>query len=306
MTETKTRALAFQPFSEADRALYETYLRASPARGCEYSFANRVMWGEQSVAYYEGLMIVLSRFGERYVYSYPIGEGDKRAALEAVLADARTRGISYRFSGLLPEEAEELERLYPNRFAFTQNEGSFDYVYEIDALADLAGKKYHAKRNHCARFEREHPELRLEQIDRTNVDRAREMSRAWYEERRREDPEGGYEMEMRAIACAYDRFETLGLEGLLLLDGDEVMGLTMGSRMTEDTFDVNFEKAWADVGGAYAYINRAFARHLREKYPALRYLNREEDMGIEGLRRAKESYYPHHRVVKYRATPVEV
>ena len=88
------------------------------------------------------------------------------------------------------------------------------------------------------------------------------------------------------------------METLVLTDGGEVIAMTMGSFLAEDTVDVHFEKAREDVDGAYAAINCEFARYLREKYPQLRFLNREEDMGLEGLRKAKESYCPHHMTEK--------
>ena len=83
------------------------------------------------------------------------------------------------------------------------------------------------------------------------------------------------------------------------MDGDRILAMTLGSRLSSDTFYVHFEKARSDVQGAYGAVNCEFARYIREKYPEVKYLNREEDMGIEGLRRAKKSYYPHHLVEKY-------
>ena len=95
-----------------------------------------------------------------------------------------------------------------------------------------------------------------------------------------------------------EHFENLGLEGLILYVGEQPVAVTMGSRLSEDTFDVHFEKAREDVQGAYGAINRAFARYLREKYPSLRYLNREDDLGLPGLRKAKLSYNPAFLVEK--------
>ena len=89
------------------------------------------------------------------------------------------------------------------------------------------------------------------------------------------------------------------MEGLCLRAGGKILAFTMGNRISETAFDVNFEKAYADVPGAYPLINREFARDLREKYPELLYLNREDDMGLEGLRKAKESYYPDCMAEKY-------
>ena len=89
------------------------------------------------------------------------------------------------------------------------------------------------------------------------------------------------------------------MEGILLLDGKEVLAVTMGSRLGAEIFDIHFEKAREDVDGAYNAVNCEFARFLRLKYPEIRYLDREEDMGLEGLRKAKLSYNPHHMVEKH-------
>ena len=91
----------------------------------------------------------------------------------------------------------------------------------------------------------------------------------------------------------------------MLLDGGEVLAVTLGSRLSKDTIDVHFEKAREDVEGAYAAINCEFARYLRDKYPEIKFLNREDDMGLEGLRRAKLSYQPHHFEEKYWACRME-
>ena len=97
-------------------------------------------------------------------------------------------------------------------------------------------------------------------------------------------------------------YEQMGLDGLLLRAGGKVVAFTMGEQMgAEDTYDVHFEKAFAEVPGAYPMINREFARWVQEHYPEVRYLNREDDMGVEGLRQAKKSYYPDLLLEKYSA-----
>lgn len=302
--EAQSTLLDFRPISIEEKKKYESYLWESVPRGCEYSFANLWMWGEQKITFFAGHAVLFSRFGDRFIYPYPIGTGDKRAVLDAILEDAAARGIDWRFSGLLPHEKEELDSLYPGRFTFVFNENSQDYVYAIDDLADLAGRKYHSKRNHCKRFETAHPSYVIEPIGEENLPKIKEMAEKWYREKE-ETSDSDFGMEMVAIERALSHYRALELEGLALTVDGEVLAMTIGNHMTEDTFDVNFEKARADVEGAYAMINRSFARYIREKYPQVRFLNREEDMGIEGLRRAKLSYYPHHRVEKYRAMLAE-
>ena len=111
------------------------------------------------------------------------------------------------------------------------------------------------------------------------------------------DPLADFQMEQAAICKAFDHCHELGLEGMLLRCNGEAVAMTLGSRLNEDTFDIHFEKA-LDIDGAYPAINNGFAKYLREKYPEVRFLNREDDMGIEGLRKAKLSYNPHHMVEK--------
>ena len=297
--------IEFMPFTLAHKELYESYLAREGERGCEFSFANLYLWGRQCFAEAHGHILLFSQFSRRSVYPYPLGTGDKRAALDAIMADAAARGIPCRITGLGEEAKETIEALYPKKFRFHADEGSFDYVYDINDLADLKGKKYHAKRNHLNRFAEAFPDSDVEPLDESNVHAARQMANAWYEERLADNPNADFHMERAALEKAFRDFRALRLEGLILKNGDEVLAFTLASRLAADTFDVHFEKARTDVQGAYTAINCELARYLREKYPSTRYLDREEDMGLEGLRRAKQSYYPHHMIKKYWACLLE-
>ena len=114
-----------------------------------------------------------------------------------------------------------------------------------------------------------------------------------------------YLLENIAMARAFQNYNWLEMEGIFLLDENRVLAVTMGSRMSPSTFDIHFEKALEDVDGAYPAINCEFARYLREKYPEVEFLNREDDLGLEGLRKAKLSYNPHHMIQKHRALVAE-
>ncbi len=288
----------FHKLKFSQKEEYERYLMEEGTRGCEYSFANQVLWGRQQAAFLHGCVLLFAHFYGRSVYPYPIGGGDKKAAVEAILADARKRGIPIRFTGLLPEDCEELERWFPEMFYFRKDRDSFDYVYAIDDLADLAGRKFQKKRNHYNRFRTAHPDYVLEPLTRENMAQAQALVKEWYDRREAADPRGDYMLEHIAMNKAFCRYQELGMEGLLLLVDGEAVAMTMGSRLSGDTFDIHFEKAREDVEGAYAAINCEFAKYLREKYPEVAYLNREDDLGLEGLRKAKLSYNPHHMVEK--------
>ena len=291
--------ISFQRTALSHKDAYNQLLFSMPERGCEYSFANLFMWGRQELAFLNGCAAVFSHFHGRTLYPYPIGTGDKRSVLEAILHDAKTRGIPCRLTGLTETDARELESLFPDRFQLISMRDSFDYVYEIDALADLRGKKLQKKRNHFNRFQAGHPDYRVEPIGCRSLARIQHMVNDWYVDRRQTDPHGDYLLESLAMAKAFRHYEELGMEGIALVDGDEILAVTLGSRLSENTFDIHFEKAREDVPGAYNAVNCEFARYLRLKYPEVKYLNREDDLGLEGLRKAKLDYRPHHMVEKY-------
>lgn len=293
--------IAFRPITLDDKCLYNHYLFHSNERGCEFSFGNVYAWGHQKMAILHDHLVLLSSFYGQSFYPYPLGHGNKKPVLDAILADAKERGIPCRFTGLLKEEKQTLETLYPGAFCFSYDQGSFDYVYDIHDLADLKGRKYHRKRNHLKHFQTTHPCYRIEPLKEETLPLVRQMLSSWYETKQSEHPKEDYTLEQSAIYSALNDYAALDMEGLLLFHKEELLAITLGSRISFDTFDIHFEKARTDVPGAYTAINCEFARYLREKYPEIKYLNREEDMGIPGLRKAKESYFPHHRIEKYRA-----
>jgi len=290
--------IEFQPLTLENKADYEQQLMAGGERGCEYSFANLFLWGRQRAARLHGHWVLFSQFNRRSIYPFPVGQGEKKQVLDAIIADAKERGIPCRITGIGKAETDMLENCYPGQFRLHCDRDSYDYVYAIDDLADLKGRKYQRKRNHYNRFREAFPYYTTEPLGESNLPAVKEMVDKWYTARLAENPHGDYHMEHSALAKALKHHEALDMEGLVLKDGEDILAVTLGSRLSPDTFDIQFEKARWDVDGAYAVINCEFARYLRDKYPEVKFLNREEDMGLEGLRKAKLSYYPHHMVEK--------
>lgn len=288
----------FQTLTLNDREQFEQYLLDGTERGCEYSFANLYLWGRQKAAIVHNQLVLFSQFNRRTVYPYPAGAGDKKPALDAIIADAEERGIPCRITGMNQESIAYMEKEYPGLFRYHCDRDSYDYVYDINDLADLKGRKYQKKRNHYNRFRDNYPYYTVEPLSAQNLSTVTQMVQQWYEDRIRENPEGDYHMERAALSKALAHYVPLGMEGLVLRDGEHVLAFTLGSRLSEDTFDIHFEKARQDIDGAYTVINCEFARYLRAAHPELRFLNREDDLGLDGLRKAKLSYYPHHLVEK--------
>lgn len=286
----------FQKIKLEDKCVYEKYLFDGNEHGCPYSFANLYLWGRQKMAIVEDNVLLFSQFDRRSLYPFPLGNGDKKAALDKIIQDAKERGIPCRINALQQKEREILEELYPNQFRFHRNRDGAEYVYAIDDLADLKGKKYHKKRNHFYRFQDSFPGYTLESINESNLEKIKQMAKEWYEEKMKESPDTDYLMEKAALEKALRDFKPLELIGLACFYGEKVLAFSIGSFLSEDTVDVHFEKADVSAPIAYTAINQYFARYVRANFPQVKFLNREEDMGIEGLRKAKESYYPHHMV----------
>ncbi len=295
----------YKPLCLEDKPQYDALLASGGERGCEYTFANLYLWGRQRCAIVEGCLTIFSQFNRRSVYPFPVGPGDKRAVLDAIILDSQQRDIPCRLTGLTGDDQALLQALYPGRFRIHTDRDSFDYIYDIHALADLKGRSYQKKRNHIHKFFQNFQDAQALPLTDALVPPVAAMLERWYAQRLADNPQADFHMERSALKKALAGWQALGMEGLVLLSGETVLAFTLGSRLNDTTFDIHFEKALPDADGAYPAINQAFARHLREGHPELLYLNREDDLGIEGLRRAKLSYYPHHMVEKHWACLLE-
>lgn len=291
--------LDFQRIDLSKREQYNDFLMNCVERGCEYSLVNLYIWGRQRVAFLHGCLALFSQFERSSVYPFPVGDGDIGAVLDAIIHDARARGLECRLTSLTAADCALLEERYPGQFRFHPDRDGCDYIYDINNLADLPGRKYQRKRNFLNRFRQNHPDCTLVPISPSLLPQVEQMLTQWYQNRRTPETQDAYHMEQVALRRAFEKWDELGLEGVALLENDRILAMAVGSFLTRDTFDVHFEKAREEIDGAYAAINQGFAAHLREKYPALRYLNREDDLGLPGLRQAKLSYYPERLVVKF-------
>ncbi len=281
--------MEFHSLGIEDKDSLTAALYAAPDRGCEYTFGNLYIWRdvyETKLAQQDGFWFV--RFDNvTRSYLFPVGAGDLAAAMEALVADAAAQGVPFHMVAARREDCDELERLLPGRFAFHTSRDFAEYVYNSADLIELRGKKYHGKRNHISKFMNEYPDNAFEELTPENIGEARAMNDAWYE--KNFDGNASLDEERTAAACAFDDFFALGFSGGLLRVNGRVEAFSMGEPINADTFCTHIEKANYDVDGAYTVINQRFSAHFCEKY---KFINREDDVGDEGLRRSKLSYYP--------------
>lgn len=279
-----------------DRVWVQPILASSGGMGSEYAFGTMYIW---RWTYHRQICrwndFVLSSLGkDQHSYAVPVGNGSRKEAVEALLADAKERGIPFRMWGVTQEEIEEFESLFPGRFLFLPARNDADYIYRSSDLITLAGRKYHGKRNHLARFTRTY-QWSYEEIGRARFPACMEIAQEWCR-KSGSCGEDGRSEENCAVAVALHHFEELHMiGGLISVDGKPV-AFSLGEEINPQCFVVHFEKALDGYDGLYPAINHEFASHALAGYE---YINREEDMGIEGLRKAKLSYYPAVLLEKY-------
>ena len=266
------------------------------------SFANiyllRNKYSTKISRYKDFIIRKYSGKGARCGYTFPLGKGDVAKALAEIEKDAKECGERLQFAFVTEEQKEVLENAMPARFCYSSDAGDSDYIYLRSELASLSGKAFHKKKNHFSKFVRTYPDYKYYEIGACNIYDAQKVADAWYYEHL-QDEDASQLAEYKAIKEALDNFEELGLIGGIIYVNDSPCAMTIASKINENTVDVHFEKAVGEyaLNGGYAAINKLFS----EKLDGVTWLNREEDIGIEGLRKAKLSYRPKIMLKKYSA-----
>ncbi len=270
--------------------------------GSDVSFANiyllRNKYHTQICHYKDFLLRRYEGTGTRKGYAFPVGHGDMARVLRELEKDALASGQQMEFTFLTAAQQAELEHYMPGRFCYTGDAGDSDYIYAWHDLASLSGKAYHKKKNHVSRFERTYPQYEFTQMGCGNWEAAGIVADAWYYEHLQQEDES-LQKEYQAIREAVDNFGELELEGGLIYVNGTPCAMTIASCIRSGVYDIHFEKAFGEcaLNGGYAAINQFFARSLS----GVQWLNREEDIGLEGLRKAKMSYHPKMMLRKYHA-----
>ncbi len=277
-----------------DKERFEHYTVNSSQLGCDVSFATTYLWRiryDIRIAFSQDTCFkAYYKNGQVAGYSFPITTGDKKRAAEEVLLDAKERGIRPVIGLLNEENARFLKDTYDDRVRIEEERDAADYIYRREDLATLSGKKYHAKRNHISRFLRLYgDDYSVEELNERNLSDALSVCERW----QRDNDDTG---EFSAIKEALGHLFELSMFGLVLYVGENPVAMTLASAINSDIADVSFEKA-VDIDEAYAVINNEFAKH----FDTFTYLNREEDLGVEGLRKAKLSYHPEILYMKHTA-----
>ena len=294
--------LKFKTVTLADKAWVDEIVFSENSPSADYNFGNIYIWDKhfrQLICPFEGRMLTKLRYEGHPSFVFPIGTGPLRPAVEALRAFAAERGYPFRMHGITERHKQQLEDEIPGCFDFTEDSDFADYIYSADKLATYSGKALHGKKNHCNRFEAEN-DWEFVLLTRELIPGCMDMLDVWSEENS-DRLEKSITYEHDAIVRAFAAYEKLGLEGGVLKSGGRIVGFTVGELASRDTLDVHFEKAEGSINGAYPMVCREMTRMAMAKHPELKYINREDDMGLEALRFSKLSYKPEFMLKKYTA-----
>lgn len=282
------KSIKFHPVTVADKPLFEYYMLSSEEQNCDLNFANIFCWSDtyhSEVAEAEGFLVIRFDNGGTKCYMQPVGNGNKRLIVELLRQDAFEQRAPLRLYGLSAEWRKFLEREYPSEFAFDTPRALCDYIYRTEDLARLQGRKYQPKRNHLNRFVAQY-DWYAEPLSKENIKDCIALNNKWLQGRNM----GATELaEQQTLVRAFENFDTLALRGLVLYANNAPAAFSYGTPITHKTFCTHIEKYDSGVEGAATMINRLMAQALEEEFE---FINREDDLGLEGLRFAKMSYHP--------------
>lgn len=282
--------MIFRRVVPLDKELFDKY-KSKTSRYSENSFVTLYLWDK----YYnlhlceeDDFLFIRFTIDGKNQYLFPMGEGDVTNAFEKLLL--QDEKVNLRF--ITDEQKEFIEKNYPEKFDFTLREDLCDYVYETKRLMSFSGKKLHGKKNHVNYFEKTYAYTYETVDEKTAVEECKPLLLSWIDEKTKNlNP-----IEHDAMEKVFDNYALFNLTGGVIRIDGEIVAMTFGERLTDDTVLVQIEKAKEDVRGAYPMICKLF---LENEWSDTTFVNREEDMGLEGLKKAKESYCPIFKTLKY-------
>jgi hypothetical protein len=297
----------FRPLALADKPLVDAALEKHPPEISELTFTNLFCWQAKrrvSVAEHGGGLVFLAREAGRSFFLPPVCMCDAVSAARAMFEHAREAGLEPVMERVPEAMADELARAGlaaaapVGQFQVQEDRANWDYVYRVSDLALLEGGHYDGKRNFVRQALEKH-RCEYRQIAAENVSDCLALETSWCNLRHCElDP--GLAAEQRAIAACFENWTQFSLIGGAVVVEGRIEAFTIGERLNPTTAVVHFEKANPELRGMYQLINHWFCRNELSEYS---FVNREQDLGLEGLRKAKESYRPHHMVRKFIVRP---
>ena len=279
-----------------DKALLDSLFRQMQPNMSELTFTNLYVWNEtepvQLTRVGDSVLLLRRRIlDDGNLFFPPMGKQPIGHMLKQIEKGMTKNQLEM---SLYSADTQEAQRLAKEGYAVKPDRKSWDYVYLSSDLANLPGDKYHSKRNFVSRcLQNNHCEYK--KIDLAAVNECLKLQTEWCNLRKCDAP-SGLEGENNAIKTAFNNYQQLGVMGGAIRVNDKLEAFTIAELLNNETAVIHFEKANPEITGLYQLINQWFCKNA---LTAFNFINREQDLGIPGLRNAKQSYHPHHMVEKY-------
>lgn len=286
--------LEFKPLELGDRERFLSYFNKHEFRTYEYSFGTLYLWRKYckiEFAFIDGCLIIKKTDKEKGTYfMQPLGYiKEQLPGIIKKLIEYKTINslVGPLFADLEENFVQELKNILGENIKLKEDENNYDYIYESDRLISLSGKTLHAKRNHYSQFISSYNYEVRDIKDENVIKDCKDFAIKWNEDKEDYNEELKYELE--GIIDIVDKFDYIGLCGMAVYVEGIIKGFTIGEKVNENMAIIHIEKADPSIKGIYAFINKTF---IEGYFSEVKYINREEDLGIEGLRKAKMSYQP--------------
>lgn len=290
--------LDFKPLTLEDKGLFDKYLKPYNFLTCEYSFTNLFIWRDgldiQYTIYKDALIIKKKDFYSDYHFMQPIGytKENLKDIVDALENEKTHLNLKNLFRDAEAPFIEDLRTIFGEKFTVEEDRANFDYIYESSKLISLSGKKLHGKKNHYNNFIKNNS-FRGQEINENNIEDCINAACKWC---KLNDCKGYLKYELNAIKEILLNKDKLDFVGMAVYVADELSAFTIGEKINENMAIIHIEKADAEINGLYTYVNKTFVENYFSEVP---YINREQDLGKEGLRKAKLSYQPFKLEPKY-------
>lgn len=284
--------LNFKSLTIEDKNIFDKYLEPYNYETSEYSFTNLFIWRKacdiQYAFYNDVLIIKKTDFNGSYHFMQPIGYKKEtlKNLVDMLIENKNKFELEYLFKDIEENFIKDLLEIYgEDFFTILEDRDSFDYIYESKSLISLSGKKLHKKKNNYNHFVKNYNYV-TSSITPELIQPCIKAAREWCH---KHICKGYLLYELKAIEELLKNNSVLNFKGMIVFVDNKISAFTIGEKVNENMAIIHIEKADPDIRGLYNFINKAFIEMYFSDIP---YINREQDLGIEGLRSAKESYIP--------------
>jgi len=283
----------FKQITLADKKDFDTCFEGNTYRACDFCFTNLYTWNVKFKTVFAIIhRTIFLRFQDsdgQFYYMMPIGKLPVKDAFELIMQDAIDNKIPFQMKGISTRMWENIQKEMPGMFRYLPDRNNDEYIYLSEKLITLSGKKLQSKRNHINRFKADNPDWEYFPLtSKAELEECIIMLDEW-EEVNVSKIDFSQRFDYMATKIMLENFDYLQLKGGAVRVNGKIVAFSIGEPLTADSFVVHVEKAFGEMNGAYTIINQQFVEHEASEFT---YVNREEDMGFENLRKAKMSYYP--------------